>query len=115
MKFYKGIIVVFVFCLMASSYGENNYDRLTSQVFDRAWQFSEGRAVVMNNGKFSVIDIEGKYIVSEQYDFIGDTHGGFAVVKSGSKWGFINREGKVAVQLYTNMFLSFPMVWRRYA
>ncbi len=107
MKFYKSIIVVFVFCLTISSYGENNSDRLTSLVFDRAWQFSEGRAVVMNNGKFSVIDIEGKYIVSEQYDFIGDFHGGLAVVKSGSKWGFINREGKTAVPVvyeYVSIF-----------
>ncbi len=107
MKIYNSIILFFVLCFTTSSYGDNNLNKLTSQVFDRAWQFSEGRAVVMNGGKYNVIDAEGRYIINEGYDFIGDFHGGLAVVKSGDKWGFINREGRIAVPViyeYASVF-----------
>jgi len=81
--------------------------KITEMTFDGAYQFSEGRAVVMVNGKYGVIDIEGNYITEPKYDAIGDFHGSYANVKLNGKWGYIDSYGKVTIQIkyeYASIF-----------
>lgn len=92
---------------LALTADELRVDKIISMIFDGAWQFSEGRAVVMVNGNYGVIDIEGKYIAEPKYDIIGDFHGGFANVKLNGKWGYIDRTGKVVIPIkyeYVSVF-----------
>ena len=81
--------------------------KITEMTFDGAYQFSEGRAVVMVNGKYGIIDIEGNYIIEPKYDAIGDYHGSYANVKLNGKWGYIDSYGKVTIQIkyeYASIF-----------
>jgi len=81
--------------------------KITEMTFDGAYQFSEGRAVVMVNGKYGVIDIEGNYIAEPKYDAIGDYHGSYANVKLNGKWGYIDSAGNIVIPIkyeYASIF-----------
>ncbi|NHM31538.1 WG repeat-containing protein [Neobacillus terrae] len=61
--------------------------------------FSEGRATVIDKGRYKVIDEMGKEITERSYEFIGDYKEGRAVaavsdLKGILRYGFLNRWGK---------------------
>lgn len=66
---------------------------------------SEGMAPVMSkSGKWGFINIDGKEVVTPEYDYtnghFGGVYGfsqGLAGMKKGDKWGYITKTGKVAI------------------
>jgi len=60
--------------------------------------FSEGMAVVEQDGKRGYIDESGKIVIQPQYDHAWKFSEGMAAVKLDGKWGFIDKSGKIIVQ-----------------
>ena len=63
--------------------------------FEDAWDFYEGFAVVILNGKRNFIDTKGKPLSEKWYDEAYSFYEGFAQVKLNGKWNYINTEGKL--------------------
>lgn len=82
----------------------NNESRLFNEdgkvlgIFDfpvmDAGMYSEGLIAIRKDEKYSYYDSTGKKKFGE-YDFAGTFKNGMAAVKDGTKWKFINTEGKV--------------------
>lgn len=70
--------------------------------YDYVYDFSDGLAVVRkgyeDDGKYGVIDKEGKEIVGLNYDMIYSFNEGLTQVKKGKKWGIIDKKGKEIVK-----------------
>ncbi|MEM9347481.1 MAG: WG repeat-containing protein [Planctomycetota bacterium] len=75
--------------------------------YDYADRFNEGTAVVMNKGKWGMIDKTRKPIVPMQYDGVLRMQDGFAGVIRDGKAGFVNRAGKIKIPLQYKRVRSF--------
>jgi hypothetical protein len=66
--------------------------------YESAWDFSEGRAAVSEDGQTAgFIDKTGEYVAPPIYEDVWDFHDGLAAVKLYGKWGFIDRDGKMVI------------------
>jgi hypothetical protein len=61
------------------------------------YNFHDGLARIIQNGKWGFIDKEGKIIIPAIYNKVEDFSNGFAAVLISGKWGFINKNGEIAV------------------
>lgn len=52
---------------------------------------------ILKNGKYGIIDTQGKEIAACKYDEIGEFADGYAKVKQGNSWGIIDASGKETV------------------
>ncbi|MFK7790044.1 MAG: WG repeat-containing protein [Phycisphaeraceae bacterium] len=75
--------------------------------YDYADRFSEGCAVVMNDGKWGMIDKTRKLLVPMQFDGMLRMQDGFAAVEKDGKAGFVNRAGKLKIPLQYKRVRSF--------
>jgi hypothetical protein len=77
--------------------------------FRYAWSFSEGLANVEKDGKWGFIDRTGAFVIKPAFYFAGNFSCGRAIIsdqKNGiTKYGVINRKGKVVIPL------QFDYVW----
>jgi hypothetical protein len=62
---------------------------------DDCWNFRNGCAMVMLNGKYNFIDTKGKYISEQWFDYCWHFQDGYARVKLNGKWNSINTDGKL--------------------
>lgn len=58
--------------------------------FESAGSFKNGRAIVMENGKFGVIDSNGVYVYAPEYDYIRSVYGCDGVY-------FVEKDGRMSV------------------
>ncbi len=72
-----------------------------------AWveDFSEGLAVVRQDGKYGFIDKTGKEVIPCEYDTAGSFSSGLAVVCRDRKYGFIDKTGKEVVPCKLDYFV----------
>lgn len=63
----------------------------------RAYNFSNGRALLNKNGRYGFIDKSGKIVIPCIYDDAHDFQNGFAAVKREGRWGFVNVEGREVI------------------
>lgn len=75
--------------------------------YDYADRFNEGAAVVMNDGKWGMIDKTRKLLVPIQFDGVLRMQDGFAAVIKDGKAGFVNRAGKLKIPLQYKRVRSF--------
>ena len=78
-----------------------------SQKYNRVGEFSEGLALIEQNGKYGYIDTQGNIAIAPQYDEAGNFSEGLVAVVLDGKSFFIDGAGKVAIALndydaYTN-------------
>lgn len=70
--------------------------------YDFVRDFHQGRAIVQLNQKWGVIDQNGGEIVPVEYDFIdylpNSNFQYFLLVKDGTKYGYLDREGKTVIE-----------------
>lgn len=59
--------------------------------------FKEGRAVVVKDGKYGIIDIDGQYVVSPKYDGISEIFEGGVVIKQNGLYGYMDINGSVII------------------
>lgn len=62
--------------------------------FSRIDMFQEGFALVQENGKFGLIDLEGRQRVGCLYDLLLPMSEGLCAAKLKSRWGFIDAAGR---------------------
>lgn len=75
--------------------------------YEEVSAFSEGYAVVRQNGKFGAVDAEGTLAVKAEWDALGDCRSGlFLAEKSGEKC-FIDSKGEVAFKPEYTSFQQF--------
>ncbi len=60
-------------------------------------KFKDNLALVGLNGRYGLVDQEGKEIVPTKYNMVYDFIGNFALVVLDGKFGMINREGKETI------------------
>ena len=70
-----------------------------SKEYDRVGEFSEGLALIEQNGKYGYIDTQGNIVIVPQYDEAGNFSEGLVAVVSDGKSFFINGAGKAAIAL----------------
>jgi len=75
--------------------------------FDFAWGFSDGFAVVKLDGKWNLINTEGKLLSNQWFECVGDFNEGFAVVVLDGKYNFINTEGDILFEQWFDDAGSF--------
>ncbi|MEH7255541.1 WG repeat-containing protein [Neobacillus niacini] len=80
--------------------------------YDTINSFSEGRATVIDNEGFKVIDEIGKVITRKAYSFIGDYKEGRAVVANTNEhgeylYGYLNRRGNIVIPLSYELASDF--------
>ena len=63
--------------------------------------------IVRLNGKWGVINTEGKEVVPLKYDDVDYFSEGLAAVKLNGKWGFVDKEGKEVIPLKYDSVGSF--------
>ena len=107
MKIRFKIIYAFIILLVCGAIGipvhsQNNSSEVQFVIkpqFDYAWNFCEGAAAVVLDGKWGFIDKNGKFIAELQFDYVWDFYQGAAAVKLNGKWGFIDKNGKFIIKL----------------
>lgn len=65
-------------------------DAALSYAYEKHNDFSEGYAAVRRHDKWGLVDLGLQEAIEPEYDDIGFLHEGFVVVKSGSKYGYLN-------------------------
>ena len=65
--------------------------------FDRAWRFTNGRALIRQGNRFGYIDTTGSVVIPPRFADAWHFSEGLAPVQQDSLWGFINPSGEVVV------------------
>lgn len=65
--------------------------------FDKAGEFHDGLAKVLENGKWGFINKNGNRIIPPIYELARDFSDGLAAVKKNGKWLFVNKRGDVVI------------------
>ena len=95
-----------------NKYGYLNGDGETAipAIYDRAFSFSDGVAMVWKDGKAGYIDSTGAWAFAQKFEKgSGSFYGGLAHVLSGGKFGIINKKGEWVAQPIYDEILSRPM------
>ncbi|MBX9851846.1 MAG: WG repeat-containing protein [Cytophagaceae bacterium] len=72
--------------------------------FDKIFDFIEGRAKFIKQGKYGFVDARGNIRVAPQYTEVSDFKEGAAAVIINGKWGFIDKDENILVQpLYSEV------------
>lgn len=75
-----------------------NGDTVLTPDFDSVFQFGpEGLAMVVQDGRYGLIDSQGELAVTPQYDDMADLKQGLARVEIDGRYGFINRAGELVI------------------
>ncbi len=67
-------------------------------IWDDAYPFSEGCAVVKRHGKYGAINRRGKVVIPFDYEWLEMFHEGLARFQKNKKTGFINRAGSCVIK-----------------
>ncbi len=96
------------------TYIDSTGKEITNFIYDEAFPFAGGYALVIIGKKEGLLDKSGKEIIPVSFDEIGERvdmvpgktspfHDGLIRVRQNEKWGFIDKTGKVVVPLiYSN-------------
>lgn len=84
---------------------------IEAQFDDCSWQFDKGLACAGNDQDYGIIDVTGRFIGSHRFKKIGIYSQGLARVQNRhGRWGFIDRQGEIAIQLQFENVESFHLV-----
>lgn len=67
--------------------------------YQHIYSYSEGLAMVEQDGKFGYIDTTGKLVIPAKYGIADYFYGGYASVCLGDKWGVIDKTGKAVIPI----------------
>jgi hypothetical protein len=81
--------------------------------FDYAFGFENGRAKVMMNGMYGLINLNGDYVIEPEYDRMTNTASTFFIVEKDNLVGLVNTDGKLLVDLeYTRIAQLSQRYWQ---
>jgi len=73
-------------------------EQVIPAVYDKAFPFNDGLAVVSLNGKYGLIDKKDHIVIPFQYQDAGIYSEGYLPVKKGGGWGYINKNEKTLIE-----------------
>lgn len=71
--------------------------KVTPALFDEAFPFEDGLALVENNGKKFYINIKGESVLEPEFDDIGSFSEGLAWFEKDGNYGYIDTQGNVVI------------------
>jgi hypothetical protein len=77
----------------------NKFERLTEPIYTQLDGKSEDRILVVRDGKYGYLDLNGKEIIPCQYDRAGLFKNGRTFVSRNNKWGIIDRMGNIILPI----------------
>ena len=89
---------------------DNKGTFLFNKQFEWVGKFSEGLAIVKQNGKWGFINTKGEVVIPCIYDFADSFSEGLDPVKQNGKWSIINTKGKVIVAECEWLLTSWSVV-----
>ena len=90
--------------LVVWSYINSNGELATDKEFEEAGYFSDGLAIVKNNGKYGVINTAFNIVIDCKYDNLYEADVDLFTAKVGDKWGLIDSTDKVIADfIYGNI------------
>ncbi|MDF3821612.1 WG repeat-containing protein [Leptospira sp. 96542] len=75
------------------SYIDKKGNFLGDLVFDEAYIFRNGFAIIKDDGKYGVIDTKGKFVIPKKYDALSELYNGWASFKREEHQGLVNSKG----------------------
>lgn len=82
------------------------------EMFDNPTYFCEERAIVLKDGLYAVINLQGQVSIPYgKFDYIGDFHNGLAVAAKNGKYGFIDANGDVVIDFIYDFAAPFTDVF----
>jgi hypothetical protein len=87
---------------------KNNFDLYSSTLlFESSTGFLKGLAFIKFEGKWYLVNANGKIISKETFDDVRDTSGDFFPVEKNGKWGFLDPKGNLIIDyLYDSCFAA---------
>lgn len=82
-------------------------------MYEVAFDFSEGLAVVCLNGKFGFINQRNEWAIPNIYDDAYDFHDGLARVRKDGLWGYISKDGNVVIDFQFKECYDFHEGWAK--
>ncbi|EPR72631.1 hypothetical protein ADIWIN_2368 [Winogradskyella psychrotolerans RS-3] len=67
-------------------------------IYESAEMFSENHSAVEIDGKWGLINENGKYVIEPQFDFLGGLHNGLVSFRQNELIGFLDVSGKVIIE-----------------
>lgn len=75
-----------------------NGEPLINDIFERAYPFEDGIAVVIKDSKAGVIDKNGNEVIEFKFDNLSQFKNGTSIATLNNKYGIINTEGKFTTE-----------------
>ncbi|MCH5302957.1 MAG: WG repeat-containing protein [Prevotella sp.] len=92
----KQVLVILVTFVLPIYVIAQNYNTIKVQ-FEDIYDFSEGLALIKQNGKYGYIDKNGNIVIRPQFDEAYDFSDGLARIVSNGKHGYINKNGTIVI------------------
>ncbi|HEX8529750.1 MAG TPA: WG repeat-containing protein, partial [Cytophagales bacterium] len=71
--------------------------KLVQPKYDMAYEFRDGLAKVVKNGKSGFVDTTGQEIIPLSFDYVSSFVEGMARFEQDKKWGYLDKKGKVVI------------------
>lgn len=84
-------------------YIDRGGELVIAPIFDQAWTFSDGLALVRREGRYGYIDTTGALVIEPQYADAWHFSEGLAPVQVGDQWGYIDRNGEMVIDPQFNL------------
>uniref|UniRef100_UPI0039EA1F20 WG repeat-containing protein n=1 Tax=Clostridium perfringens TaxID=1502 RepID=UPI0039EA1F20 len=75
-----------------------NGEPLINDIFERAYPFQDGIAVVVKDNKAGAIDKNGKEVIKFEFDNLSQFENGVSIANLSNNYGIINSEGEFTVE-----------------
>jgi hypothetical protein len=76
---------------------EFGLEKISKPIFDEAYYFKEGLALVKINGKYGYINKKMQFVIPSKFEDAYDFCNGLALVKMDNKYGYINKTGNEVI------------------
>lgn len=78
-------------------YIDINGNKMIPALFDEAYPFEDGLALVENNNKCYYVNLEGKTVLEPEFEDFGSFSEGLAWFRKDGKYGYMDKEGKIVI------------------
>ena len=72
-------------------------NKVIPALFDEAYPFEDGLALVENNGKRYYVNIKGETVLEPEFEDFGSFSEGLAWFEKDGKYGYMDKEGKIVI------------------
>lgn len=92
-------------------YADKNAKLVIRYIYDYAYSFQNGLAIVQQNNKMGVINLKGEEVVPIEYDLIQNLIGKFFKVFDGQKFGIMDSTGVLKTDVIYDRYTPVSSQW----